>query len=116
MSTSKHILSEFGILSSFSVRQKISPDEFLIIYKKIEASSKDEKEIQRKFQLIMEKKSLEQIPGSIQPNQEQVKIEAIYQKSKFLSNMIKKDDLTKREIVMLLNFMVKQLGVAIENQ
>ena len=114
--TSKHILSEYGILSSFSVRQKISPDEFLNIYKKIESNSKDDKEIQRKFQLLMEEKSLEQIPGSIQPNAEQLKTEALYQRGMLISNLIKKDNLSKREIVTLINFMAKQLGVAVENQ
>ncbi len=79
MNSQKHILTEKGILASFTMRQKLSDKEFLKIYKEIENNSKTDKEIQRKFQLIMGKLTPEQIPGSIKLNKVELRLEELYQ-------------------------------------
>jgi hypothetical protein len=112
MSLQKHILIEKGILASFTMRQKFSDKEFLKIYKDIEANSKTDKEIQRKFHLIMEKRTQEQIPGSIKPNKIELRVEELFQRSLLLANFVKKDkNITKPEIILLLNCLARHLDV-----
>jgi hypothetical protein len=107
----KHLLKEHGILTSFNIRQILTTDELADIYKNIESKTQNPTEIQRRFAVEMDKRSIQNIPGTIPPNQAQLRLKELLDRSILISNFIQKDEMTKKELIILINFIAKNLGV-----
>ena len=92
----------------------MTADQFLKIYKAIDADSSSE-DIQAKFHKIMEENSLQEIPGAIHPNKEQLRMQELFERGNMLARYIRVSNLKKSEQIFLLSVVVKNLGITLDD-